>query len=189
MNIQDLLLTINDFSRCGKKLDSVKAIVMHWTGNPMASAKANRDFFENRKNGKAGYGSAHYIVGIDGEIIRCIPDNEIAYHVGSSQIDPKSGKIYTDYARDIFGKYAIDYKTLSPNLCTIGIEMCPVDSAGHYKDVTLESASELVSSLLKNNRLKKENITTHYAIVGWKDCPRLWVNQPELFSDFIKSIK
>jgi N-acetylmuramoyl-L-alanine amidase len=188
MNIQDRLLTINEYSRPGKKLIAVQALVMHWTGNPMASAMENRDFFENRKTGMSGFGSAHYIIGLQGEIIRCIPDNEQAYHVGSSLPDPVSKKIYTDEARRRFGQFACNPKTNSPNWVTIGIEMCPVDSEGNFNNETIASATELVSCLLEKNNLTTDDITTHHAVVGWKDCPRLWVNHPEKFEAFRRMI-
>ena len=73
MKITEDFLTINNWSRPGKKLESILAIVMHWTANPRASAKANRDYFEQRKCGSDGYGSAHYIIDQDGSVIHAIP--------------------------------------------------------------------------------------------------------------------
>lgn len=182
-------LTINEFSRPGKVRKETLAIVLHWTGNVGASAKANWDFFESRKFGSLGYGSAQYIVGIRGEIIECMPSNEIAYHCGSSQVDPVSNKIYTDYARNKFGGYCQNPKTNSPNNCTIGIEMCPASADGRYTSFTLESTVVLVSHLLKEYTLDPEkDITHHNQIVGWKDCPKYYVNNPEAFAEFKKVI-
>ena len=184
MNIKDELLTVNDYSRPGKKILSVLGIVMHWTGVPNQPAEQVRQFFENRKTGMGGYGSAHYIVDMDGSIIRCIPDNEMAYHCGSSQKDPVSGQIYTDYARRKFGSFAKDPAHCSPNQVTIGIEMCPIDSDGNFTTETLKAAAELVKSLLEKTKLTVYDITTHHDIVGWKDCPRLWTNHPEKLNEF-----
>ena len=76
-------LTVNPYSRCGKKLRGVKGVVIHWTGNPGTSAQANRNYFESLKDqtGNEGvrYASAHFVVGIDGEIIQCLPLDEWAY--------------------------------------------------------------------------------------------------------------
>lgn len=44
------LLTANINSRPGIALEKVKGIVVHYTANPGTSAKANRDYFESRKN-------------------------------------------------------------------------------------------------------------------------------------------
>ena len=188
MKIKQNLLSINSYSRPGKKLKEVKAIVIHWTANPNAGAKANRDFFENKKTGTGGYASAHYIIGQNGEIIQCIPDDEVAYHCGTSKIDPESKKVYTDYARKKFGFYATSYKTTSPNWCTIGIELCPINYGGDFTDETIKSAIELCAILLKQFNLSVEDITTHHNIVGWKDCPRLWTKKPFLFEAFKQSV-
>ena len=93
MQIIHDFLTHNEYSRPGKKLHKVLAIVIHWTTNPGANAKENRDFFENKKTGMGGYGSAHYIIGQNGIIIAAVPEDEVAYHCGSSDKDPASGKV------------------------------------------------------------------------------------------------
>lgn len=188
MTIQDNFLTINKYSRAGTPLRIVKAVVMHWTGNPAVDAVANRNFFEYRKNGENGYGSAHYIIGLKGDVIRCIPESEVAYHCGSSQKDPKSGKIYTDLARKHFGEYAAN-PNLSPNLCTIGIEMCPLTDKGDFSTLTLESAAELTVDILFRHTLTADDILTHNEVVGWKDCPRLWVKRPMCFTIFKDEVR
>ena len=188
MEIIQNLLTPNKWSRPQHHIKEVLGIVMHWTANPKATAEQNRKYFESRKNGNDGYGSAHYIIGQDGSVIQCIPTDEIAYHCGSSQKDPASGKIYTDYARKKFKQYAEDCKTNSPNYCTIGIELCPIDQDGHFNEATINSAISLCAILCKRFNLKTDDITTHHAIVGWKDCPRLWVRQPELLGAFKVSV-
>jgi N-acetylmuramoyl-L-alanine amidase len=52
------------------------------------------------------WGSAHYIIDLNGDTYHAVPDNEVAYHCGSSQKDPASGRIYTDWARAKFGRFA-----------------------------------------------------------------------------------
>lgn len=160
---------------------------MHWTANPHASAKDNREWFENKKTGMGGYGSAHYIIGTDGGILQCIPESEVAYHCGSAQRDPTSGRTYTDEARARFGDYASN-PALSPNLCTIGVELCPTDYDGHFTDETINAAIELCADILKRHNLTADGITTHHDIVGWKDCPRLWTDQPALLDAFRASV-
>ena len=188
MTIKQSLLTPNKWSRPQHRIKEVLGIVMHWTANPKANAEQNRNYFESRKNGNEGYGSAHYIIGQDGTVVQCIPTNEIAYHCGSSQKDPASGKIYTDYARKKFKHHAEDWQADSPNYCTIGIELCSIDDTGHFTNATIDSAMALCSNLCKRFNLKADDITTHHAIVGWKDCPRLWVRQPELLDTFRASV-
>ena len=78
MNITDALLTPNKYSRPQIPLKSVKKVVLHYVGNAGSTAMATRNYFENQKNG-GRYVSSHYIVGLDGEILRCVPENEVAY--------------------------------------------------------------------------------------------------------------
>ena len=186
MQIIHDFLTINEYSRPGRKLREVLAVVMHWTANPAANAKENRDFFENRKTGAGGYGSAHYIIDKNGIIIAAVPEDEVAYHCGSSQHDPASGKVYTDEARARFGRYASENN--SPNNCTIGIELCPIDAAGNFTDATINTAIELCADICKRYGLTAQAITTHHDVVGWKDCPRLWTNKPQLLDAFRVSV-
>ena len=56
------------------------AIVIHYVGNPGTTAKANRNYFESLSSGETEtYASSHFIVGLEGEVIQCIPLTEIAY--------------------------------------------------------------------------------------------------------------
>lgn len=182
LKIEDALLTVNEYSRPGWWLKEYLGVVMHWTANAGVNARANRTYFENRKKGQTGYGSAHYIVGLKGEVLRCVPEGEIAYHCGSSSLDPVSGRVYTDLARELFGVYCERGK--SPNHCTVGVELCNVDGKGNFTDATLESAAELVADILKRRALPVERVVTHHDVVGWKDCPRLWTVYPERFVAF-----
>lgn len=154
------LLTPNPYSRPMDKLKSVRAVVLHWTANPMSSAKGNRNFFENRKSGKSGYGSAHYIVDLDGLVIQCLPDNEVGYHVGSH--------VYTAHALNRLSSY--------PNNCTIGIEMTHKDWEGRFTADTYNSTLELAVRLLKKYGLDENDLWLHHTVVGWKDCARWFVN-------------
>jgi N-acetylmuramoyl-L-alanine amidase len=87
------------------------------------------------------------------------------------------------------GSYAERPDINSPNNCTIGIELCVIDSNGNFTHETLEAARELVAKLLKESRLTIENVGTHNKVVGWKDCPRLWTKHPERFDTFRRAVK
>ena len=41
------LLPVNPYSRPGKQLDEVNAVVIHYVGNPGTTAAQNRSYFEN----------------------------------------------------------------------------------------------------------------------------------------------
>jgi N-acetylmuramoyl-L-alanine amidase len=185
MNINADFLTKNTFSRPGRLLLNVKGIVIHWVGNANSTARGNRNYFENLKrqqgNANCRYASAHYIIGLDGEIIQCIPDDEMAYHVGSL--------VYTEQALKRLSAY--------PNNCTIGIELChpekkealknPALWVGKFNEATLSSCRELMQSLLKKHGLFPENVWRHFDITG-KDCPRYFVRNENAWREFIASI-
>jgi N-acetylmuramoyl-L-alanine amidase len=173
MNIEQKLLTINPFSRPGKALSPARGVVLHWVGNPGTSAARNRDYFEGLKSqslnsSKITFASAHFVVGLQGEIIQCLPLNEMAYHVGA--------KVYTPEAISRLGPY--------PNNCTIGIELCHPGWDGKFNSETWMSAVELTACLLKQFKLESATgIWTHNEIT-LKDCPKYFVDHPEAFERF-----
>jgi N-acetylmuramoyl-L-alanine amidase len=175
MNIQQQTLTKNKFSRPGIFLKSVKGIVIHWVANPGASAQANRDYFENLKNqippNDDWYASAHYIIGLQGEAVQCVPDTELCYHVGANK--------YTNEALQRLSGY--------PNDCTIGIELCHPDATGRFTAETLQSCRELAASLLEVYSLTKTDVWRHYDITG-KICPKYFVEIQVEWETFIASI-
>jgi N-acetylmuramoyl-L-alanine amidase len=189
MKIIEKTLTVNPYSRPGRPHGGVKAIILHWTGVPMQRAASIWDWFETGCPRDRHYSSAHYIIDLDGGIYHAVPDNEVAYHCGSSQADPASGKIYTDWARAKLGRFAENPSINSPNNCTIGIELCTIDADGNFTPETLAAAVELAAKLLKDNGLSIEDIGTHHLVVGWKDCPRLWTRHPDQFDAFKRALK
>lgn len=165
LQIKDMLLTPNKWSRPQNKLNKVRGIVWHWVANPNSTAQGNRNFFENRKSGKTNYGSAHYIIDLDGKVVRCLPDNEMAYHVGSNT--------YTKEALNRLGSY--------PNNNTIGIECTHLDWNGNMTEATQKALFELTAKLLKEHKLTINDIWLHKTVVGWKDCHRFYVNNASAY--------
>jgi LysM repeat protein/N-acetyl-anhydromuramyl-L-alanine amidase AmpD len=162
MNIEKKFLTPNKWSRPQTRISKVRAVVWHWFANPNTSALANRNYFENRKLGKTNFGSAHYLIGLKGEIVQALPENEMAYHVGSTT--------YTSRAIRELGSY--------PNSSTIGIECAHIDLKGKMNSATYNALIELTADILKRNGLGADDIWTHQEVVGWKDCHRWFVNNP-----------
>ncbi|MDR1218857.1 MAG: N-acetylmuramoyl-L-alanine amidase [Treponema sp.] len=188
MKIIDKFLSENEYTHpSGRRLKEKRAVILHWVGVPHQRALEVWKYFEYSCAGKV-YASAHYCIDIDGTVYRFIPDDDVAYHCGSSQSDPKSGKIYTDWAREIFGAYTADPKRNSPNNAAIGIEMCVIDADGNFSDETLQAARELAAHLCKTYQIPVERVGTHKLVVGWKDCPLLWARHPDKFEEFKKEV-
>lgn len=189
MNIKEDFIPISQFSRPGLRRHNTFAVVWHWVANPGTSAQMNRNYFASLSSQSptqegARYASAHYVIGLGGEIVQCIPTEEIAFHVGSSQKDPASGKIYTNKARELFGiKYTTGIYT--PNYMTIGIEFCHPDWMGKPHPETYESAIELTVRLFREYNITltdpKRQLIRHYDVVGWKRCHLWYCDHPDEF--------
>jgi N-acetylmuramoyl-L-alanine amidase len=152
--IKQMILT--NKNRPGIKLKKLKGIAMHWTANENngADAVANRNYF----NSTTTAASAHYIVD-EHQIIQCVPDDEVAWHVGA--------KRYTEMGM------RIAEMPHGPNYYLIGVEMC-VNRDGDWNK-TYRNSVELAAHLLKKHNLTIQDLYRHYDITG-KDCPRMMVN-------------
>lgn len=159
MEIQDKLLTINPYSRSGEKQNNITDIIIHYVGNAGSSAIANRNYFENLKNTHKTYASSHYIVGLNGEVIRCIPDDEVAFHSGS----------------------------YSENRKSIGIENCHPNVDGKFNEQTYNALVELCAELCKKYNIGINNVKTHNMITG-KNCPKYYVEHKEAWEQLKQDI-
>ena len=130
------LLTPNPYSRPEIPLEKVNGIVIHYTANPGSSAKANRNYFEGLKDSGQTYASSHFIVGLKGEIIQCIPSREIAYASNERNED------------------------------TLSIETCHPDESGRYNQATYDSLVELTAWLCHKFDLQSTEVIRHYDVTG-----------------------
>ena len=130
------LLTPNEYSRPGIAADRITGIVMHYTANPGASAKNNRDYFEGLKDSHTTKASSNFIIGLEGEIIQCVPTWEVAYASNSRNAD------------------------------TISIECCHPDETGKFNDATYRSMVELCAWLCLKFDLNEESVIRHYDVTG-----------------------
>ena len=135
-NIDIQLLTVNDWSRPGIKVDSIDKVIVHYLGNPETTAQQNHDYFQSLKNLQNTYMSANYVVGTDGEIIQCVPDGEVAWASNEA------------------------------NYYSISIENCHLDSSGKFTEATYWSDVHLVAYLTEKYGLDRDDIIRHYDITG-----------------------
>jgi len=139
------LLEVNPFSRPGTKLEEVTGIVVHYVGNPGTTAEQNRSFFaglaqqEPAAEGEPDsntYASSHFLIGLDGEIIQCIPLDEWSYCTSQRNKD------------------------------TISIECCHPDEEGAFTEATYQSLLKLVHWLQEEFHLSTDQVIRHYDVTG-----------------------
>ena len=165
MTITDMLLTPGaTHGRTGQPL-TPQGIVVHYVANPGSTAANNRNWFENGAGG--AHSSSHYIIGLNGEILRLIPDNERAMHAGKS-----------------FGK-AWDEMVKTNNARFIGIECCHPDATGKFNEKTYAALVWLVRELCKAHGLDaRQQVYRHYDVCG-KMCPLYYVNNLDAWKQFL----
>ena len=139
-DIDEQLLTINAKSRPGESCKSIDYIVIHYLANPGTTAQENRDYFESLKdyidNDDYYSMSANYVIGIDGEIIQCVPDGEIAYASNEA------------------------------NQYSISIENCHPSKSGQFTEATYQSLVHLAAYLSELYDLDRDHIIRHYDVTG-----------------------
>ena len=130
--VQQEFIREDGHSRSGKELTAVNDIVIHYVGNPGTTAQANRDFFDS----DASNVSSHYVIGLDGEIIQCLPLDERS--AASNNRNPD----------------------------TISIEVCHPDSTGKFNDATYLSLVKLTAWLCDEAGLSSDHVIRHYDVTG-----------------------
>lgn len=130
------LLTPNEYSRPQIAMEKVKGIVIHYTANPGTTAEQNRSYFESLKDTHETKASSHFVIGIDGEIIQCIPSAEISYASNDRNND------------------------------TISIECCHKEKDGKFTKETYDSLVQLTAWLCGKFNVPVENVIRHYDVTG-----------------------
>lgn len=132
------LLTPNPYSRPQTALKKVKGIVIHYTANPGTGAQQNHNYFEGLKDAKTTKASSHFIVGLEGEIIQCIPSTEIAYASNDRNED------------------------------TLSIECCHSDETGEFSKKTYDTLVHLTAWLCGKFDLTTDDVIRHYDVTEKK---------------------
>lgn len=130
------LLTPNEYSRPQTALTKVRGIVIHYTANPGTTADQNRSYFENLKDSHETKASSHFVIGMEGEIVQCIPSAEISYASNDRNSD------------------------------TLSIECCHKDKTGQFTQETYDSLVELTAWLCGKFNLPVDNVIRHYDVTG-----------------------
>ncbi len=126
------LIRPNEYSRPGEELAQIKNIFVHYTANPGTSALQNRDYFDGLSESHITSASAHFIIGTEGEILQCLPMDEIAYAVKGRNYD------------------------------SVSIECCYIDENGEFTEATRQSLVELCAYLIGKYDLTEYDLMRHY---------------------------
>lgn len=145
-------------TRPGRTRSEVKYIVIHDTANTNSNAADHNNYINS---GKAIDVSWHYTVD-DLEIYQHIPDNEIAWHAGTTTSDLYSGNTYG-----------------------IGIETC-INRGVDYNQV-MRNAAKLTAELLHKHNLTLSEVKQHFDFSG-KNCPQVMRNSGR-WSEFLNLVK
>ena len=130
--VDQQIIKVDGDSRRGVMLEGVRNIVIHYVGNPGSTAQQNRDYYASRSSEV----SSHFVIGLKGEIIQCIP-----LHEKSSASNHR-------------------------NKDTISIEVCHPDESGKFTDETYDSLVKLTVWLCEVCGLDSSDIIRHYDITG-----------------------
>lgn len=124
MEIQEMLLTPSIYTRPLTKLKPT-AIAWHYVANPNSSALDNRRYFENLSINHEKKASSHYIIGLEGEILHLIPDDEQSFCTNSA------------------------------NSYALSVECCHPDETGKFNDKTYKSMVWLGRYLMAKHGITK----------------------------------
>ena len=119
-------------ARSGRALEDFNGIVIHYVGNPGTSAAGNRNYF-------AKIGTpvvSHFVVGLEGEIIQCLPLWERSVASNNRNKD------------------------------TISIEVCHPDDSGQFNPVTYAAVVRLTAWLCQVGDLSTAQVIRHYDVSG-----------------------
>ena len=130
------LLDVNPYSRPGIQSDGISGVVIHYTANPGSSAKENRDYFNGLQYSQETQASSNFIVGLEGEIIQCVPTWEIAYASNERNSD------------------------------TVSIEVCHPDESGKFTESSYRSLVQLTAWLCVKFGLTEDDVIRHYDVTG-----------------------
>lgn len=119
-------------ARRGTALKKVRGIVVHYTGNPGSTAQGNRDYF----NTEGSEVCSHFVIGLNGEIIQCVPLDEISAASNDRNYD------------------------------TVSIEVCHPDESGQFTDEAYSSLVQLTVWLCGKYNLGAKDIIRHYDVTG-----------------------
>ena len=148
--IDQQIIDLDGAARTGTPIGRIRDIAIHYVANPGTTARQNRNYF----NQKGVEVSSHFIVGLEGEVVQCVP------------LDEKSSA------------------TNDRNIDTISIEVCHPDETGAFSPAAYQQVVELTAWLCRTFDLDPDtDVIRHYDVTE-KLCPLYYVEHPDAWDAF-----
>lgn len=140
MKIIDKIISKNRYNRIGLA-STPKRICVHYTGQAGTGADRLALYYANVAAGMFpdkpnSWTSTQYIVGLNGEVVRIVPDNEISYAASGH------------------------------NDGTLHIEVCYKHNSGEFEQASKTALRELVQYLMKKYGIPADKVLRHYDLTG-----------------------
>ena len=126
------IIPVNGAGRRGIPLEDLNSIVVHYVGNPGTTAQQNRDYYAQETTTV----SSHFLIGLQGEILQCVP----LYEKSSA--------------------------TNERNRDTLSIEVCHPDESGIFTPESYQALVKLTTYLCELCDFDSRNIIRHYDVTG-----------------------
>ena len=138
--VEQALIRKNIYSRPAVTRHEVNDIVIHYVANVKApTAMQNRNYFDNladQTGEDAASASSHFVIGVEGEIVQCVPVSELSYTSNYRNID------------------------------TVSIECCHPDETGKFTQATYDSLVRLTAWLCDETGISRKHVIRHYDVNG-----------------------
>ncbi|MGN1341547.1 MAG: N-acetylmuramoyl-L-alanine amidase family protein, partial [Oscillospiraceae bacterium] len=136
IQITEKIIPVNRYNRPGTASKPTR-ICVHYTGEAGTGADRLALFYSNVAAGmfpgqSASWTSTQYIVGLSGEVIRIVPDNEVAYAAANR------------------------------NNGTIHIEVCYKQQSGEFEQASKAALRKLVQYLMQKYAIPADKVVRHY---------------------------
>ena len=154
MIIEERLISINESTRSGEKIHNINKVIL--CGISGYSTVSVRNSIENMHKISDMYISYHYLIGNDGKIIRCIPEDEVSY-----------------------ATYSID-----ANLNSVSIAI--IENGESIKKDTIENLCLLINYICNKYNLDILNDVIMEYDVSLKRSPRTFIDNRAIYNNIIK---
>lgn len=168
MNIQKIKANSNAYGNTRDR-STIKYIVIHYTAGKGDTAVNEGLYFKNTNKRSAG---AHFFVDQNGEVVKSVSMNRVAWSVGGAR--------YSDCAKTGGGKY---YGIVT-NSNSVSIELCDNLEKDPSKK-QIEAVKELIKYIRKHC-INAKTIVRHFDVTG-KHCPQRMMEKKK-WDSFLKKI-